>query len=183
MTTVTISVEELTKALNDSVVKSLGWVVLKPIKEQEDESSPPSFEEELPSVMSEFAFVPSSNYMLEYKSVRLATFQYLLERDSNYEYGELTVFHDMPISSPNEDESTPPPITEPFIPPNIITDQRVIVATAPLGVTFSFMHDPKTNGSTAKFGLGFKITDASPPVYPKLIAAYSVAFDIEKDVK
>jgi hypothetical protein len=180
MTTITIDVEQFTKALADTTNKTLGWVWLQPTTASTSELIPPSYTPTLPSVMASFVLVPLSNYRFEYTAVRYAKFSYLLERNGSYEAGDLTVIHDMPISAAQGNESTPPAVPAPFTPPTITTEQVVTIGSVgSLGVTFSFMHDSSTSGSTAKFGLGFKITSATPAVYPRLVAAYITAFQME----
>jgi len=179
-TTITLDVEQFTKALADTTNKTLGWVWLQPTATPISELTPPSYTPIPPSVMASFALVPLSTYRFEYTSVRYAKLSYLLERNGSYEAGDLTVIHNMPISTTQGNESTPPSIPAPFTPPTITTGQAVTLGSVgSLGVTFSFMHDSSTSGSTAKFGLGFKITNATPAIYPRLVAAYITAFQME----
>lgn len=176
MTTVSVDLKLFTDALN----RSLGWVWLQPEISVGDELTPPAYNPDPPSVMAMFSLVPSNKYRFEY-AVRYARFAYLLERDGLYEAGELTAIHDMPvIEETTGDELTPPSEIGPFVPPTITTGQTVSMGSVGgLGVEFSFIHDASTDGSDAKFGLGFKITDASPAVHPRLILAYMTAFSME----
>lgn len=176
MSTVTLDLKLFSESLN----RSLGWVWLQPDGGSENEVSPPSYTPEPPSVMPSFALVPSAKYRINY-SVRYARFAYLLERDGSYEAGELIAFHDLSvIDSSIGDELTPPPEPSPFVPPIITTEQIVTTGSVgSLGVEFSFLHDDETEGTDACFRLGFKITDASPVVYPRLNLAYVTAFSME----
>jgi len=176
MTTVNVDLKLFTESLN----RSLGWVWLQPEVVTGDEPTPPAYASAPPVVMTSFALVPSSKYRFEY-SVRYARFTYLLERDGAYEAGELTAIHDLPAEeSTAGNEPSPPSDVGPFVPPTITTGQTVSIGSVgSLGVTFSFIHDDNTDGSNAKFGLGFKVTDASPAVHPRLILAYMTAFSME----
>jgi hypothetical protein len=159
-------------ALAASVNRTMGWTMLKPAAPQGDEPDPPSPDEAPPQAMAEFALVPSSSYRFEYTSARYVRLCYLLERNGVYEAGELSAVHFMPEGyegNPSE-----------FEPPVITTEQSVSMgAINGLGVRFEFMHDPGTEGSTAKFALGFKITESTPAVHPRLAAAYMTVFPME----
>ena len=180
MTTITIDIEQFTQALASTTNKTLGWVWLQPTITQGNESTPPTYLPVPPSVMSSFSLVPSSTYRFEYTSVRYAKMCYLLERNAVYEAGELTVIHNLPAATTTSSEAVPPSYPLPFTPPTIITGQTATVGSVgSLGVTFSFIHDASTSGATAKFGLGFKITSATPAYYPRLILAYITAFQME----
>lgn len=181
MTTITIDIEQFTQALASTTNKTLGWVWLQATAITGNEITPPTYMPIPPSVMADFAFVPSSTYRFDYSAVRYAKMCYLLERNGSYEAGELTVIHNIPAANlVPSNEPTPPSYPLPFTPPTITTGQSTTLGTpGSLGVTFSFMHDPSTSGSTAKFGLGFKITSATPAVYPRLILAYITAFQME----
>ncbi len=174
MTTVNLDLIEFVKAVS----RTLGWVVLKPQDNTGDELTPPDYAELPPYVMDNYIFVPSDNYLFEYQSVRYAKLSYLLERDGSYEAGELTVLHNLPlVSQVTSDEIVMLGEQPVFIPPGITMMQSATIgAIGSLGVLFNFMHD--FNSTIPKFGLGFKIVDANPSNYPKLIAAYSIAFDM-----
>lgn len=179
MTTLTIDLEQFTAALAQTSNRSLGWVWLQPIVHGSEASPPPSTPA-LPSVMADFVLVDSESYKFVYTGVRYARFCYLLERDGTYEAGELTVIHDLVITSSAGDEPLPPTEPLPFVPPTITTGQvATIGSVGSLGVSFSFIHDTGTNGTDAKFGLAYKITNALPAVYPRLILSYITALQPE----
>lgn len=177
MTTLTLDLEQFTKALADTTSRTLGWVWLQPISYSDDEVILPSYVAPPPSVMPSFVLVNAPSYRFVYTAVRYARCCYLLERDGSYEAGELTVIHDLIVqTSPPSSEGSPPPEPLPFVPPTITTYQTTSIGSiGSLGVTFSFIHDVTTNGSDSKFGLAFKITNALPAVYPRLNLSYITA--------
>ena len=167
---VTIDLDKFTESLN----RTLGWVRLQPEAPVDDETSPPSYDPDVPSIMTEFVLVPAEKYKFNYE-LRYIRFSYLLERDGEYEAGELSIIHDDPVSESSEDESggSPPSEPEPFEPPTFTMDQIVTMGSVgSLGVEFSFMHDESTSGVEASYGLAFKITDDLPAVFPRLVMAY-----------
>jgi hypothetical protein len=177
MTTLTLDLEQLTEALVKANTRTLPWVWLKQVVPPTDELTPPSYIPAPPAVMADFSLVDSDEYRLTYKSCRYSRFNYLLERDGDYESGELVVWHNMVMTPTIADELVPPPITTSFIPPDIYTYQTAgIGGVGSLGVLFSFIHDESTDGTEPKFGLAFKITNASPAVYPKLTMSYISTF-------
>jgi hypothetical protein len=179
--TITIDLEQFTKAMQSTTNRSLGWTWLMPTATVGNEMSPPSYSPTLPSVMPAFVLIPNTSYRFTYSSVRYARFCYLLERNGSYEAGELSVIHDLVIvDMTHADEAVPPPEPLPFTPPMITTGQTVSIGSVgSLGVTFSFMHDVSTSGADAKFGLAFKITNATPAFWPRLEAAYITAIEPE----
>lgn len=178
MTDITLNVEQFTAGIKDAVSRTLAWVELKPPKAPLDEITPPDDVEEAPSVMAEFFLVPSTDFRFEYKKIRSAKLSYLLERDGSYCAGVFTFFHDLAVDLTTPDnENTQPPIPDSFIPPNFFFHRTTEGGN--LGVEFSIMHDDTTSGSEEKYGLAFKITDADPPKFPKLVASYLSAFSQE----
>ena len=179
MTTLTIDLEQFTAALTQTSNRSLGWVWLQPIIHG-DELTLPSYTPDPPSVMPDFVLIESLAYKFIYTAVRYARFCYLLERDGAYEAGELTAIHDLVIEITESDEPAPPAEPLPFTPPTISTSQvATLGSVGSLGVSFSFIHDSGTTGADAKFGLAYKITNALPAVYPRLILSYITALQPE----
>lgn len=180
MTTLTLDLEQFTKALETTSNKTLGWVRLQSLVYSADELTPPDYTPDPPTIMPAFVLVASPSYRLVYKTVRYARFCYLLERDGTYEAGELTALHDLVIADIVDDEGVPPVEPLPFIPPTISTGQVVTIGSVgSLGVSFSFIHDSGTNGNDAKFGLAYKITNALPAIYPRLVLSYITAISPE----
>jgi len=124
-----------------------------------------------------YVLIDAKDYKFDYGAVRYARFCYLLERDGNYETGELTVLHDLVVSGAlPADESSPPPAPAPFSPPNITMGQTILMGSiGSLGVVFLFKHDVATGGSDAKFGLAYRIMTDTPALYPKLNLSYITA--------
>jgi len=178
MTTLTLDLEQFTKSLEQATNRSLGWVWLQPITHGDE--SLPSYIPDPPAVMPSFVLIDADTYRFSYKSVRYARLCYLLERDGTYEAGELTAIHDLIFESTNSDEPLPPSEPLPFVPPTITTSQVTTMGSVgSLGVLFSFLHDPDTGGGDAKFGLAYKITNALPAVFPRLVMAYITALPPE----
>lgn len=179
MTDITLNLEQFTAGLKNAVSRTLEWVELRPNKAPENELTPPQDAEETPSVMAEFALVPSDAYRFEYTNIRSARLSYLVERDGSYCAGVFTLFHDLAVdNTTSENENTQPDVPATFIPPNFYFN-RSLELGGNLGVEFSLCHDDTTSGSKEKFGLAFKITQAEPPKFPKLIVSYLSAFSQE----
>jgi len=185
---VLLDLDTLIAGLKEASNRTLGWVELQPPIPQDDELSPPTEDHDPPYVMPAPVLVNSSNYRFGYETVRYARFNYLLERNGLYEAGEISVLHDLVIS-------------QTFTIPNIDTgrlvrfcpDTPTCPITGNLGVELVFIHDTGTTtgvgetglslggGSKPRFGLGFRITEALPAVYPKLTMSYITAFAPEDD--
>jgi len=178
MTDITIDIDQFTQSIKDAVNRTQPWVILQPEKPQENETEPPVVSDSVPSVMTDFALVPSSEYRFSY-AIRAAKFGYVLERGGSYETGVLSVVHDLPaINNAGGSEANRPAESAPFIPPGILFSHQVDIG-GPLGVDFTFMHDDTTSGSNEKFGLAFKITTALPAKYPALTLCFITAFSQE----
>lgn len=179
MTDITLNVEQFTAGIKDAVSRTLEWVELKPSTAPVEELTPPDDVEEIPSVMTDYALVPSNTYRFEYTNIRSARLSYLVERNGSYCAGVFTLFHDLAVdSTTSEDETTQPSVPATFIPPNFYF-HRSIELGGDLGVEFSLMHDDTTSGSKESFGLAFRILQADPPKFPKLIVSYLSAFSQE----
>lgn len=180
MTTITLEIEQFTQSLVNAMNRSLGYVTLQPETSPGSEISPPSYSPPVPSVMVNFALVPSDRYRFNYSGIRSAKFIYFLSRNALYEIGELTVIHDLQAASVPGSEPVPPSEPLPFTPPNFYILRNIILQTGgALGVDFTFQDSPVSAGKDPEYALAFKITNALPAVWPTLNMSYVTAFQME----
>jgi hypothetical protein len=118
-----------------------------------------------PSVMSSFVLVPSLAYRFGYFDYRYLLLGYLLERNGSYESGQFEI-----ISNAAEDD----PKTEVFSQPTLWTRKITNILTgASLGVDLGVAYDSSLSEDGYKrFGITFKITSATPAVFPTLRMFY-----------
>ena len=180
MTTITLEMEQFTQSLQSAMNRTLGYVSLQPETTPGNEISPPSYSALAPYVMSSYALVPSDSYRFNYKGVRSAKFLYILSRNALYEIGEFIVIHNLQNGSVAGSELVPPSEPLPFTPPTFYIQRNVILQSGgALGVDFTFQDSPVSAGSDPEYALAFKITNASPAVWPSLNMSYVTAFEME----
>ena len=176
----TISLESFTQALREASLSILPWVKLVPTTTPSSEVIRPTLTDPVPSVMTSFEAVPDASYQWSYKQVMYVRMHYFLERDGQFEVGILHAFHNNGgtlVSSMSSEVSRPSLSSADFSAPTFyIYRENTYRTGSDLGVSFSLSHISTSSGEDPKFGLDFKITSATPSVFPRFAAAISSAF-------
>jgi len=157
MTDVTVDLDILLRGLNGD----LGSVTLIPGASTSGQADPQSLPS-IPAVMGSFALVPSLAYRFPYNSTRFVRLQYVLSRNGEYEVGEISLLSKAVKTSGD---------IQTFVAPSVTMVQSVLLSTATLNVSLTFMSDTTTFSQTPSFGLAYKITTASPAAFPVINAA------------
>jgi hypothetical protein len=179
---ITVDLDMLTAALAAGANRDLGSVLLRLTPPPTSEALPPAVPNQVPSVMPSFALVPSSAYEFLFKDTRFLRLPYILERNHIFEFGELLILSSALAGS--EDDITPGnEVTPPSVPPNptppaLTVTKNVIMSSGSVNCDLSAIPDLSTTSKDMKFGVAFKITNASPAVFPMLRMAVGVEFPI-----
>lgn len=118
-----------------------------------------------PSLMTNFEPVPSLEYRFGYYDYRYLLLGYLLERNGLYESGQFEIISNAPAVDPQ---------TEVFVQPTLWTRKITNILTgSSLGVDLGVAYDSALSEDGYKrFGITFKITSATPAVFPTLRMFY-----------
>lgn len=161
---VTINLNDLQTILGKSSNRELESVTLNPgLKAGLDVS--PEDPPQTPSVMPSFVLVPSLEYRFGYYDYRYLLLGYLLERNGSYESGQFEIISNAPAVDPQ---------TEVFTQPTLWTRKITNILTgSSLGVDLGVAYDSALSEDGYKrFGITFKITSATPAVFPTLRMFY-----------
>ena len=172
---VDIDIEQLTASLRSAAQGSLPWTTLTATSYISDEPTPlPITYGTIPTVMASPAFVPAPEYYWTYVDNRLVIIDYVLQRDDRWRVGKLRMFHTMNVEQISElNETMPQPLPDPFTPHDLYISQLTdLEIGGDCGVTLGVAHDNSREGVAERWGLTFKVTDATPAVHPRLAAFY-----------
>jgi len=115
----------------------------------------------IPSVMVDFELVASTAYRWQYNQIRYLKLGYVLQRDGEFETGELDI-----ISKAVKVSSINP---ETYVIPDIFVEQTITQQTGgALGVDITAMTDSLSTLQEPRFGIAYKITNATPTIFPTI---------------
>ena len=174
---ISIDINTLQAAIAAGANRDLGTVVLRIETSQSNETSQPVLPDQVPTVMSDFAAVPSDNYKFLYSDTRFTRLHYILERGVAWEYGELLVLSLASYDSSNQqNEMVLPSVPSEATLPSLMFSHNVIMTSSSrLGVDLSAI--PYAS-SPATFGVAYMITNASPSVFPAIRMSVATEFPV-----
>ena len=184
MSQVTVELNDLISALSSGTNRDLGNVLLRVSNVLVNETVQPALPITTPVVMTDFAMVPSDSYKFFYSQSRFLKIYYILERDVKWEMGELLILNTSPIvteesqTPPSESGSTLPPADP--VPPTVLLRRNILMWTSEdtdagaLGVDLAIIPDPTTTNKGMMFGIAYKITNATPAIFPTIHAAIAL---------
>lgn len=161
MATFTLDIDEFSEALTTALTFDMGKVSLIPGAKATAEVDPTSLPT-TPTVMGSAELVPSVRYRFPYYRVRYLLIGYFLERDGEYEVGDLEILSEAPNVDPNDGSTFTPPTIHVRRRPSILTNGSGI------GVEFGVAYDPDVGVEAPVFGITYQIRVATPSVFPTL---------------
>jgi len=146
------------ESINEFLLPDLGTVSLIPgLKTGATEPS------SLPStvtVMASPIIVASKKYIFSYNAFRLLRLGYVLERNGNYEHGEFFIYSKAVYKTALD------PAT--YAIPTLATTQTILQTDGSINVSLGVATDSSSLSSDPSFGITYRITNASPNVFPTL---------------
>lgn len=126
----------------------------------------------VPYVMSDFILVANNNYVFPFNFTRYLKLGYFLSRDEQFESGEFDIISKVIQKHSGEFDpgtSNDPPAAFAGSASDLHFHRTVIQRTSgDLGVDFTLLVAPTTLPFNPSFGIAYKITNASPAVFPSL---------------